>query len=181
MTAKAFCTTIALLFGLVNGAMAADTGDTAKAIKEARDTIAAFKKTDPGLSKFFKTAVGYAVFPTVTKAAIGIGGAGGSGVLFEKGKPTGKASLSQATVGAQLGGQTYSQIIFFEAAPALNDFKNGTMALAAQVSAVAAKAGASENAGYQNGVAIFTRGKGGLMFEASVGGQKFGFEPFAKK
>ena len=174
MTAKVFGMTIALLFGLVNGAMAADTG----AIKEARDTIAAFKKADPGLAKFFKTAVGYAVFPTVTKAAIGIGGAGGSGMLFEKGKPTGKASLSQATIGAQLGGQTYSEIIFFEAAPALNDFKNGTLALAAQVSAVAAKAGASENAGYQNGVAVFTTGKGGLMFEASVGGQKFKYKAY---
>ena len=72
MTAKVFGMTIALLFGLVNGAMAADTG----AIKEARDTIAAFKKADPGLSKFFDKAVGYAVFPTVTKAAIGVGGAG---------------------------------------------------------------------------------------------------------
>jgi lipid-binding SYLF domain-containing protein len=131
MTAKMFGMAIALLFGLVSGAVAADTGDTAKAIKEARDTIAAFKKADPGLSKFFKAAVGYAVFPTVTKGAIGIGGAGGSGVLFEKGKPTGKASLSQVTVGAQLGGQTYSEIIFFEGAPALNDFKNGTLALAA--------------------------------------------------
>jgi len=85
------------------------------------------------------------------------------------------------TVGAQLGGQTYSQIIFFETASALNDFKNGTMALAAQVSAVAASKGASDNAKYQNGVVVFTSGKGGLMFEASVGGQKFQFEPFPKK
>jgi len=181
MTAKIFGMATALLFGLVSVAVAADT-DTAKAIKEARDTIAAFKKADPGLSKkFFNPAVGYAVFPKVTKGAVGIGGAGGSGVLFEKGKPTGKVSLSQVTVGAQLGGQTYSEIIFFESAPALNDFKNGTLALAAQVSAVAAKAGASENAAYQNGVAVFTTGKGGLMFEASVGGQKFSFEPYAKK
>ena len=77
MTAKTVGMVIALLFGLVSGAVAADTGDTAKAIKEARDTIAAFRKADPSLSKFFKTAVGYAVFPTVTKGAIGIGGAGG--------------------------------------------------------------------------------------------------------
>jgi len=180
MAAKKFGIAIALVVGLVGEAMAAG-GDAAKAIKEAQDTIAAFKKADPGLSRFFNGAVGYAVFPTVAKGAIGIGGAGGSGVLFEKGKPTGKASLSQVTVGAQLGGQTYSEIIFFQAAPALNDFKNGTLALAAQVSAVAAKAGASENAGYQNGVAVFTSSKGGLMFEASVGGQKFSFEPYPKK
>lgn len=155
--------------------------ETPKDTKEARDTIAAFKKADPSLSRFFNNAAGYAVFPTITKGAVGIGGAGGHGVLFEKGKPTGKASLSQVTVGAQLGGQTYSEIIFFEAAPALDDFKNGTLALAAQVSAVAAKASASENAKYQNGVAVFTSGKGGLMFEASVGGQKFSFEPYPKK
>src|SRR5262247_4241817 len=74
MTAKRFCMAIALLFGLVSGAVAADTGDTTKAIKEARDTIAAFKKADPGLSKFFKAAVGYAVFPTVTKGQSGSGG-----------------------------------------------------------------------------------------------------------
>jgi lipid-binding SYLF domain-containing protein len=181
MVAKIFGVTVAIVFGLVNGAVAADTGNMSKDTKEARDTIAAFKKADPSLSRFFNNAAGYAVFPTITKGAVGIGGAGGHGVLFEKGKPTGKASLSQVTVGAQLGGQTYSEIIFFEAAPALDDFKNGTLALAAQVSAVAAKAGASQNAKYQNGVAVFTAGKGGLMFEASVGGQKFSFEPYPKK
>ena len=170
---------VALVVGLVGVGVAAD--DRAKAMKEAQATIAVFKKADPGLSRFFNAAVGYAVFPSITKAAIGIGGAGGSGVLYEKGKATGKASLSQVTVGAQLGGQTYSEIIFFETDQALIDFKNGTLALAAQVSAVAAKAGASDNASYQNGVAVFTAGKGGLMFEASVGGQKFRFEPYAKK
>ena len=178
-TTKTLGIALALVLGLVGAAMAADA-DRAKAIKEARDTVAAFKKADPGMSKFFNAAVGYAVFPTVTKGAAGIGGAGGSGVLFEKGKPTGKTSLSQVTIGAQLGGQTYSEIIFFQSAPALNDFKSGTLALAAQVSAVAAKAGASDNADYQNGVAVFTSGKGGLMFEASVGGQKFTFEPYGK-
>src|SRR5262245_58342893 len=103
MAAKKFGIAVALGFGLVCEAMAAD-GDAAKAIKEAQDTIAAFKQADPGLSRFFNAAVGYAVFPTVTKGAIGIGGAGGSGVLFENGKPTGKASLTQVTIGAQLGG-----------------------------------------------------------------------------
>ena len=170
---------VALVVGLVGVGVAAD--DRPKAMKEAQATIAVFKKADPGLSRFFNAAVGYAVFPSITKAAIGIGGAGGSGVLYEKGKATGKASLSQVTVGAQLGGQSYSEIIFFETDQALNDFKNGTLALAAQVSAVAAKAGASDNASYQNGVAVFTTSKGGLMFEASVGGQKFSFEPYPKK
>jgi lipid-binding SYLF domain-containing protein len=151
------------------------------AVKEARETIEVFKKADPGLSRFFSGAVGYAVFPTVGKGAIGIGGAGGSGVLFEKGDPVGKTSLAQVTIGLQLGGQAYSEVVFFETAAALTDFKKGNFALAAQVSAVAAAAGASANAKYANGVAVFTVAKSGLMYEASVGGQKFGYEPFAKK
>jgi hypothetical protein len=166
-----------LIVALVTGAWA----DDAAGVREAHATIAVFKKTDPGLSRFFDGAAGYVVFPTVTKGAIGIGGAGGSGIAFEKGHAIGKASLTQVTLGLQLGGQAYSEIIFFESAAALTDFKKGSLALAAQVSAVAAAAGAAANANYQNGVAVFTSGKGGLMFEASVGGQKFGFEPFVRK
>jgi lipid-binding SYLF domain-containing protein len=151
------------------------------AVQEARATIQVFKKADPGIAKFLGEAAGYAVFATVGKGAIGIGGAGGSGVLFEKGKPVGKASLAQVTIGFQLGGQAYSEIIFFESAAALDAFKKGNFALAAQVSAVAAASGASANAKYSQGVAVFTVTKGGLMYEASVGGQKFGYEPFGKK
>ena len=150
-------------------------------VKEARETITVFKKADPGISKFFEEAAGYAVFSTVAKGAIGVGGAGGSGVLFERGQAIGKASLAQVTVGLQFGGQAYSEVVFFETAAALTDFKKGSFALAAQVSAVAAAAGASANAKYANGVAVFTVAKGGLMYEASVGGQKFGYEPFGTK
>ncbi len=132
-------------------AVAEDTIDATKEVKEAQETIAAFKKTDPGLTRFFDHAVGYAVFPTVVKGAAGIGGASGSGIVFEKGKAVGKARLSQGTIGAQIGGQTYSEVIFFETLPALTDFKKGTLALAAQVSAVAASAGASKDAKYQEG------------------------------
>jgi len=150
-------------------------------VKEARETITVFKKADAGISKFFEGAAGYAVFPSVAKGAIGVGGAGGSGVLFERGHAIGKASLAQVTIGLQLGGQVYSEVVFFETAAALTDFKKGNFALAAQVSAVAAAAGASANAKYANGVAVFTVAKGGLMYEASVGGQKFGYEPFGTK
>jgi lipid-binding SYLF domain-containing protein len=183
MLAKPFGVGILLVFGLglLNRSAAAQTVDVTKDVKEAQETIAVFKKADPGLSRFFNDAVGYAVFPTVGKGAIGVGGATGSGVVFEKGKAIGRASLTQVTVGAQLGGQTFSEVIFFETEPAFTDFKKGTFALAAQVGAIAASKGASANAKYQSGVAVFTLGKGGLMFEASVGGQKFGFEPFAKK
>ena len=172
---------ILLVFGLLNRTVAAQTIDVTKDVKEAQETIAVFKKADPKLSRFFDNAVGYAVFPTVVKGAAGVGGARGTGIVFEKGKAVGKASLTQGTIGAQLGGQTYSEVIFFETVPAFTDFKKGELALAAQVSAVAASADASKNAKYQDGVAVFTIGKGGLMAEASVGGQKFGFEPFGKK
>jgi len=177
MRGKPFALAMLLVLGLINWAGANDAAD----VKEAHETIAVFEKTDPGLSGFFESAVGYVVFPTVNKGAIGIGGAGGSGVVFEKGQAIGKASLTQVTLGLQLGGQAYSEIIFFETAAAFTDFKKGSLAPAAQLSAMAAAAGAAANASYQSGVAVFTAGKGGLMFEASVGGQKFGFEPFVNK
>ncbi len=148
------------------------------AVTEAQQTVAVFKKADPGIDRFFKSAPGYVVFPSVAKGAIGIGGAGGSGILFENGKAVGKSSLAQVTVGLQLGGQAYSELVFFESAAALSDFKKGNFTLAAQVSAVALSAGASADAKYQSGVAVFTVTKTGLMYEASVGGQKFGYEPF---
>lgn len=181
MVTKTIGVGILLVFGLLNMAVAEDTIDVTKDVKEAQGTIAVFKKTDPGLTRFFDHAVGYAVFPTVVKGAVGIGGASGSGIVFEKGQAVGKARLTQGTIGAQIGGQTYSEVIFFETVPALTDFKNGALALAAQVSAVAASAGASKDAKYQEGVAVFTHEKGGLMAEASVGGQKFSFEPFGRK
>jgi lipid-binding SYLF domain-containing protein len=152
--------------------------NSADEIAEAHKTIGLYKKADPGIAHFLEQSAGYAVFPSVDKGAIGIGGAHGTGVLFERGRPTGKVSLSQVTVGAQLGGQSYSQIIFFETPQELARFKSGNFAFAAQASAVALKSGASANAKYQNGVAIFTATKGGLMAEAAVGGQKFSFEPF---
>jgi lipid-binding SYLF domain-containing protein len=170
----AFALATTLLLATASSAGAEDP------VKEAQDTIAVVKKADPSISKFFIGAAGYAVFPTIGKGAIGIGGAGGSGVLFEKGNAVGKTSMAQVTIGFQLGGQAYSEIVFFETPGALAAFKKGDFAFAAQVSAVAVKSGASANAKYSSGVAVFTVAKGGLMYEASVGGQKFGYEPFKK-
>jgi lipid-binding SYLF domain-containing protein len=147
---------------------------------KAQETIARFKKADPALKRFFKKAYGYAVFPTVGKGGIGIGAAHGSGLVYEKGRVIGRTKLSQLTIGFQLGGQAYSEIIFFEHKRALDNFKEGNFELSAQASAVAATAGASADADYEAGVAIFTIEKGGLMYEASVGGQKFSFEPMQK-
>ena len=144
--------------------------------KEASQTIAQYKKTDPGLSKFFAKAAGYAVFPGVGKGGIGLGGAYGTGIVYQGGKTVGHTSLTQVTIGFQLGGQTYSEIIFFETKKALADFKAGDFAFSAQASAVALSTGASSTAKYEGGVAVFTATKRGLMVEASVGGQKFSYE-----
>jgi len=131
------------------------------------------KKEDPGLQKFFDEAAGYAVFPTIGKGAIGIGGAYGKGELYEGGKLVGYCDMTQVSIGFALGGQGYTEFIFFETKDALDHFKSGNFAFAAQASAVAIKSGVSANAKYENGVAVFTRTEAGLMYEASVGGQKF--------
>jgi lipid-binding SYLF domain-containing protein len=147
-------------------------------IGEANAAMALFRKTDPGLARFLDHATGYVVFPAIGKGAIGVGAAHGSGVVYKAGKPIGKATLTQVTVGAQLGGQSYSEIIFFETPQALAAFMQGKTTFSGNVSAVALTAGASANARYQDGVVVFTATRGGLMFEASVGGQKFKYEPF---
>jgi lipid-binding SYLF domain-containing protein len=139
-------------------------------------TIAQFQKNDPGLKGWFSGAYGYAVFPSVGKGGAGIGGAYGKGEVYEQGKLVGYTSLSQATIGFQLGGQAYSEVIFFKDKAAFDRFTGGKFELSAQASAVAATAGASADANYRSGVAVFTMARGGLMYEASVGGQKFSYE-----
>jgi lipid-binding SYLF domain-containing protein len=153
------------------------TTDT-QLVSDALTTKATFLRTDPGLSAFFSRSAGYAVFPSVAKGAVGIGGAHGDGVLFQNGRPIGKTSLSQVSIGAQIGGQSYSEVIFFETPADLAKFMQGHSSFSGNVSAVALKSGASAAAKYAEGVAVFTATKGGLMLEASVGGQKFSFEPF---
>ena len=145
--------------------------------EEVQETIESFLEQDPDLQKFFDNAHGYAVFPKIYKGAIGVGGAYGSGQVYEKGKFIGDSTLSQLTIGLQLGGQSYSELIFFGEKEALDRFKSEKMEFSAQMSAVAATSGASADAAYSGGVAIFTLAIGGLMYEASVGGQTFQFTP----
>ena len=106
-------------------------------------------------------------FPNVGKGAIGVGGASGGGTVFEKDAVIGKAQMTQVTIGFQFGGQAYREVIFFEDEKTLNQFKDNKIEFSAQVSAVAAKAGASGNVKYSSGILIFTQQKGGLMYEAS--------------
>ena len=161
------------------------------------DTIALFKNAGES-SNFFSTAYGYAVFPTIGKGGFVVGGAHGSGHVYEKGKYIGNTSVTQLSVGFQAGGQAYSQIIFFEDKRALEEFTNGNFEFEAGVSAVAITAAAGGTAGtsgasatasggkkdartvgsaYYKGMAVFTIVKGGAMYQATVAGQKFTFDP----
>jgi len=146
--------------------------------KDVEQTIARFTEADSGSAHWFAAAAGYAIFPSVGKGGIGIGGARGKGFVYRKGGVLlGKATLTAVTIGLQLGGQKFSEVIFFEDQAHLDSFMEGNFEFNAQVSAVAVTAGASADAGYEHGVAVFTMTRGGLMYEASVGGQKFSFEP----
>lgn len=151
-------------------------GQDQKRIDSAEKAVAMMKLQDDSMESWFANSAGYAVFPNVGKGGIGIGGAHGKGVLFEKGRPMGETELTQVTVGFQFGGQSFVEVIFFEDAIALGNFKKGNFELSAQASAVAVTLGAAAVAGYDKGVAIFTMEKGGLMYEATVGGQKFRYK-----
>jgi lipid-binding SYLF domain-containing protein len=167
--------------GLVLLALFASSSSTPTAARSNPDqsevaaVIAKFKKRDPGMAKVFAQAYGYVVFPTVGKAGIGVGGARGKGYVYERGHLIGRSTLTQVTIGLQLGGQAYSEVVFFRDAAALANFKQGHLKLDAQASAIALTARASADLAYRKEVAIVTMAKGGLMYEASVGGQKFSY------
>ena len=147
-------------------------------IKDCEDGKADFVKTDPLIKHLFETAAGYVIFPNVGKGAIGVGGASGNGIVYEKNKVSGKAKMTQVSIGFQFGGQAYRELILFESKETLDRFTKDKFEFSAQASAVAVTAGASANAKYTNGVMIFTQQKGGLMYEASIGGQKFKYSNF---
>jgi lipid-binding SYLF domain-containing protein len=153
-----------------------DPSEVAELDAKADEAVATFKEKDPTIQRFFDSAAGWVVIPTVGKGGIGIGGARGKGLLYENGEPSAIVTLTQLTIGFQWGGQAYSEFIFFEDGTALEQFKKGNYELGAQASAVAVTAGASADANFTGGVAVFTQAKGGLMYEASVGGQKFKVE-----
>ena len=165
---------------------------------EYSDTVDLFKNAGASAS-FFKDCYGYAVFPTIGKGGLGVGGAHGNGRVYKQGTYVGDASMTQVTVGLQAGGQAYSQIIFFQDQRSFDEFTNGNFEFAADASAVAitAAAGASatttgSSAGasggskdattkgkYHKGMAIFTIVKGGAMYQATLGGQKYKYKPKA--
>jgi lipid-binding SYLF domain-containing protein len=149
-----------------------------KLASDCRKAKQDFIHTDGLMNNLFSSAYGYVIFPNVGKGGIGIGGAAGNGIVYEHGSVIGKAKLTQVSIGFQFGGQAYREVIFFETKADLDRFKEDKIEFSAQASAVAATAGASANVKYRDGVMIFTQQKGGLMYEASIGGQKFNYSGF---
>ena len=143
---------------------------------DAAAAMAKAKTNDPTIVKIFDSASGYAIFPSIGKGAAGVGGAYGKGVLYERGLAVGYCDVSQASIGFQLGGQSYTEIIAFETQHAVDTFKQGNYRFDGQATAVALKSGAGTNAKFTDGVAVFTMDESGLMYEASLGGQKFSYQ-----
>jgi lipid-binding SYLF domain-containing protein len=164
------------VFLLPHSMKAQDEKEKKELISESQEAKADFLKTDPSMNKLFNESYGYVIFPKNGKGGLVIGGSGGHGVVYEKGKTIGTAKMAQVTVGAQVGGESYREVIFFENKEALDRFKDNKVEFSSAVSAVAVKSGVAANAKYADGVAVFTHSLGGLMAEASVGGQKFTYK-----
>jgi lipid-binding SYLF domain-containing protein len=166
------------VLALVGCSTAPKTADGKRLIENKADVaLARAKATDPSLDAFLRPVAGYAVFPSVGKGAAGVGGAYGKGVVYDRTRVVGYCDLSQVSLGFALGGQAYTQIIAFETDLALRTFKQGNLRFAAQATAVALKSGVGANAGFAEGVAVFTLDEAGLMYEAAIGGQKFAYQP----
>jgi lipid-binding SYLF domain-containing protein len=149
-----------------------------KLIDDANYAKTEFVRVDALMGNLFNNAYAYVIFPNVGKGGMGIGGAAGNGIVYERGNIIGKAKMTQVSIGFQFGGQAYREVIFFESAADLDRFKQDNLEFSAQASAVAATAGASANVKYAIGVIIFKQLNGGFMYEESIGGQKFDYTPF---
>jgi lipid-binding SYLF domain-containing protein len=155
----------------------AKSAPAAERVAGIDETIALFKQKDATIAQLFSSSAGYVVLPSVGKGALIVGGAHGDGEAFEGGAYIGKVSVSEVSVGAQVGGESYSQVVFFETPVALKRLKDNAFQFAAEVSAIGVDQGVAKNAKFKDGVATFVIPKQGLMATAAVGGQKLSFEP----
>jgi len=181
---------IILIFGIATFAAAAETEDYSK-------TIDVFR-SDPVVADFFKNSYGYAVYPTIGKAGFVVGGSYGKGQVYRSGKVTGTSKVIEGSLGFQLGGKAFSQIVFFQDKRAYDEFTSGSFEFGAQAQAIAITAGAQAEATtagasagasagpktgvqaetkYHKGMVTFVHSKGGLMYEVSIAGQKFTYTP----
>jgi Las17-binding protein actin regulator len=151
--------------------------DKAALVEEARTRLQQMQTEDPALGALLQRGSGYALFPTVGKAGLVVGGASGWGVVYERGQHSGYSALRQASVGVQAGVQSFSELLVFETPAALERFKAGQFGLAADASAVVLKSGAATNANFVDGVAVVVHPIGGVMVEATIGGQQFTYQP----
>jgi lipid-binding SYLF domain-containing protein len=167
---------------LAAGALLLATHTASVSAQEVRsdvtETIQTFRTGDAGMAAWFDDAYGYAVFPNVGKGGFIVGAGHGTGQVFQGGVLIGEAEMSMLSVGLQIGGQSYSEVIFFQNANVLQRLIDSQLEFGAGISAVVLASGASADASYRNGVAVFTRPKGGAMAEASIGGQKFDYTPY---
>jgi len=171
-------TTLVLAVGLFFTCPTSVQAESVEKLQEqVTEALSMLKAKDSTFESAMNKAYGYVIFPSVGKGGFIIGGAGGEGLVYEKKKPIGKATLSQATIGAQIGGQTFIEVILFSDRIAMNNFKKGKFEMSAGISAVAASEGVADKADYENGMAVIILPKKGLMAEASIGGQKFDYTP----
>jgi lipid-binding SYLF domain-containing protein len=147
---------------------------------EVQEAMAVFKARDPGIETFFKKSYGYAVLPRIFKVGLVGGGGYGRGIVYEQGRRVGYADTAQATIGFTIGGEYFREIIFFRDKVDLDRFKADEFTFAAQVTAVAASAGAAAKADYRFGTAVFIMQDAGLMADVSIGGQKFRYVPLLR-
>lgn len=169
-----------ILIGGFVGMASAQTKKDQKVIKDADEAVSTLLKVNPDLREYFDKSAGCVIFPNVGKGGFIIGGASGNGVLYVYGKKQGMASVKEFNIGMQIGGEALIEVIFFESTDQVEEFKKGKFEFDAGISATALKSGESLDAKYNDGVAVFTHTKGGLMADVSVGGQKFNYKPFAE-
>jgi lipid-binding SYLF domain-containing protein len=175
---KGIALVLAVIAGLLVSCATAPTSrqDREVLIAEAATRLKQMRAEEPALGDFVNRGYGYAMFPTVTKGGVGVAGAYGRGVVYEQGRHVGYSDLSQASVGVQAGGQTFSELLVFENKAALDRFKAGTFNFAADASAVILKKGVATNATFIDGVVVVVSPIGGAMFEAAIGGQQFTYQ-----
>jgi len=178
MKATAAVSLLSLLAALAGCATAPKTASGRDDLKRAAaDALQEMKAHDPSLGGFLAGSSGYVVFPRIGKGGYVFGGGYGRGIVYRHGASIGYADITQATVGLQLGGQAFMEVLAFESARDVDQFTAGKLALTANASAVILKSGAAASTRYDGGVAIFLKPIGGAMLEASVGGQQYSFQP----
>jgi len=146
---------------------------------EAQASLTRMESQDPSLTERVNNAVGYAIFPEVGQAAVGIGGSSGKGVVYKGGQRVGRVTLGQGSIGPQIGGDTFAELIIFEDEKALNRLMNNSIEFGADANATFVKAGAAGAANFANGVQVYVLPKGGLMAGAAINGQKFIYAPWS--